>query len=172
MPNRVTLIRHAAPVSRADLDPSAWSLSPAGRRAATALRLRVTTGTTLAASAETKAIETLCLAADRERDELHVDRRFGEVVRPGEPFDDDHRNRRLAWVIGRPDDRHQGWESPEQAAARFQAGIDDLGGRVVVATHGMVLTAWLVSRGVVGSGSEAGSFWLGLAFPDVITTDR
>ncbi|GAB3742358.1 histidine phosphatase family protein [Microlunatus parietis] len=95
-----------------------------------------------------------------------------EVVRPGEPFDDDHRARRLAWVIGRPDGRHRGWETPEQAAARFQAGLDDLPGEVVVATHGMVLTAWLVARGVVAAGTEAGSFWTGLAFPDVVTTDR
>lgn len=171
MPSRMTLIRHAAPVSRADLDPGAWSLSPAGRRAAAALQLRIPPGTTLAASAETKAIETLCLAAARERDELHVDHRFGEVVRPGEPFDDDHRDRRLAWVTGRPDDRHRGWETPEQAAARFQAGLDDLAGDLVVATHGMVLTAWLVSRGIVTAGSAAGSFWRGLAFPDVVTVN-
>ncbi|MFC7620421.1 histidine phosphatase family protein [Microlunatus sp. GCM10028923] len=172
MPNRVMLVRHAAPVSQAGLDPGAWPLSPAGRRAAAELRSRIPADATLAASTETKAIETLCLAAGRTADELHLDHRFGEVVRPGEPFDDDHRSRRLAWVIGRPDGRHRSWETPEQAAARFQAGLDDLHGDVVVATHGMVLTAWLVARGVVAAGAAAGSFWTGLAFPDVIATER
>ena len=172
MPRRVTLIRHAAPETRAEIDPAEWPLSAAGRRAAAELATRVPNGVALASSTEAKAIETLCLAAGRTPAELRLDHRFGEVVRPGEPFDDDYMNRRLAWVVGRPDDRHNTWETPEQAARRFQQGIDDLEGDVVVATHGMVLTAWLVSRGVIMPGAEAGAFWTELAFPDVVTTDR
>ncbi|WP_152361359.1 histidine phosphatase family protein [Microlunatus speluncae] len=171
MPRRVTLIRHAAPMTSADVDPAEWRLSPAGRRAATALGPRIPEPAALASSTELKAVETLSFATGRAAAELHLDRRFGEVVRPGEPYDDDHRSRRLAWVEGRPDDRHRTWESLAQAAARFQAGLDDFDGDVVVATHGMVLTAWLVSRGVVRPGAEAGDFWTRLAFPDLINTD-
>ncbi len=171
MPRRVTLIRHAAPESRADVDPAEWPLSPPGRRAAAELAAQIPPEAALASSTEAKAIETLCLATGRMAAELRLDHRFGEVVRPGEPFDNNYRNRRLAWVVGRPDDRHHTWETPEQAATRFQQGLDSLEGDFVVATHGMVLTAWLVSRGVITAGTEAGAFWTKLAFPDLVSTD-
>jgi broad specificity phosphatase PhoE len=124
----------------------------------------------LAASDEVKAIETMSLAAGVEPAVIHIDGRFGEVHRRGEPFDDNHRARRRAWVEGRPDDRHDSWETPEQAGHRFQRGLDDLDADVVaVASHGMVITSWLVLIGQVPRGNAAGDFWENLAFPDVVT---
>lgn len=70
------------------------------------------------------------------------------------------------------DARHEGWERPDDASRRFAAGIDVLDGNVmVVATHGMVLTAWLQHIGVVGPGDEAADFWERLALPDVVELD-
>lgn len=59
------------------------------------------------------------------------------------------------------------------AAARIdevcaQWDDDDL----VLATHGMVTTAWLVGAGLLGAGEEAGRFWENLQFPDLITVER
>ena len=118
----------------------------------------------LASSREAKAIETLCLATGRDRHRLHIDDNFGEVQRV-EPFDDHHHSRRLAWVRNELDDRHIGWETPSQAAVRFQAGLDAIDDDVVVATHGMVMTAWLVARGIVEPGPSAGACWIRLTVP-------
>jgi broad specificity phosphatase PhoE len=121
---------------------------------------------TFAASAERKAIETLRAAVHAD---FTTDERFGEVRRPNEPISDDVRPARRAWVAGALDRRHEGWESPRAAADRFGAGLDALPGEaVVVATHGMVLTSWLVTVGVVRPGEEAAEFWSGLVLPDVI----
>lgn len=117
-------------------------------------------------------METVCLAAAAERSAIHIDDRFGEVRRPGEPFDDNHRERRRAWIEGRPDVRHELWETPEQAAARFREGLDRIDADViVVGTHGMVLTAWLIALGRVGSGDRAGEFWSNLRCPDLLTLE-
>lgn len=98
-----------------------------------------------------------------------MDARFGEVRRPLEPINDEFRDRRRAWVAGALDRRHDGWETPADAAGRFAAALDNLDGDVVViATHGMVLTTWLQHIGVVGPGDEAADFWERLALPDLI----
>jgi len=111
------------------------------------------------------------LAAGRDRHRLHIDDNFGEVQRV-EPFDDHHHSRRLAWVRNELDDRHIGWETPSQAAVRFQAGLDAIDDDVVVATHGMVMTAWLVARGIVEPGQSAGACWIRLTFPALVTAQR
>ena len=124
----------------------------------------------LASSAEVKAIETLCLAASVAAEEIRIDDRFGEVMRPGEPFDGDYKARRLAWIMGEPDPRHETWETPDEAARRFQAGLDALGDdAIVVASHGMVITAWLISIGHIAPGAGAGDLWQHLTFPDLRT---
>ncbi|MBO0811350.1 MAG: histidine phosphatase family protein [Microlunatus sp.] len=170
MPGTVIIVRHAEPEVRADLPPASWPLSPAGRLAAAGLHGTLPAAAGLASSSELKAIETICLAAAVEPEAVTVDDHFGEVRRPGEPFDDHHRDRRLAWITGRPDARHAAWETPEQAARRFQDGLDQLDGEiVVVGTHGMIITAWLVAIGEVRPGDAAGACWQQLAFPDVLT---
>lgn len=165
----VLIVRHAMPDVRDDIAPSAWVLNADGRAAAAGLRGRLPEQAHLASSPEPKALETLTLAAGVEPDAVAVDHRFGEVRRPGEPVDDDHRNRRFAWVSGRPDERHRTWETRAAAAERFQAGLDAIDAdRVVVGSHGMVLVAWLISRGVIEDGAVAGRYWSDLGFPDLI----
>jgi broad specificity phosphatase PhoE len=125
------------------------------------------------ASDEVKAYETL-LCARSGATEVRQDARFGEVQR-AEPFDDDFRSRRRGWVEGRLDDRQAEWESASDAAARFDATVNDyleLGRPLVIGSHGMVITAWLVRIGVVAPGRVAGDFWDALEFPDLIEIDR
>jgi broad specificity phosphatase PhoE len=170
---KVTLVRHAMPLVSAALDPASWPLSPEGRRAAGSLRegLPADAGLWLA-SRELKALETLqCLAPDGHRPILR-DPRFDEVQRD-EPFDDEFPSRRRAWVEGELDARHAGWETPWEAGVRFDEAVRSHAeqGPLLVCSHGMVMTAWLVHRGVVQPGSTAGRFWDALAFPDLVEVD-
>jgi broad specificity phosphatase PhoE len=168
---RITLVRHAEPDVTPSTDPALWPLSAAGRLGAERLRPRLPLGTAVwVASTEVKAYQTLeCLAGDDQREILR-DERLDEVRRH-EPFDDDFRSRRRAWVEGRLDDRHEGWEPPRAAAARFEEAVRAHGGpgaSLVIGSHGMVITAWLVHRRRVRPGSEAAAFWESLAFPDLV----
>lgn len=166
---RVVLVRHAMPVVEPDRPPDHWPLSPAGRAAAALLRGRLPADAVPVSSPETKALETLALALDLPADRIRTDRRLAEIARPGEPVDDDVLHRRLAWVTGRPDHRHTTWETPAAAAARFSAALAGIDADdVVVGTHGLVSTAWLVSIGQVAAGEAAGTFWQQLGLPDVI----
>ncbi|MFD6137907.1 histidine phosphatase family protein [Isoptericola sp. NPDC060257] len=166
---RVTVVRHAAPHVSDDVPPHAWPLSAAGHAAARGLRLP--DGAHAVASDERKAVETLSLALGGA--DVPTDPRFGEVRRPPEPVSAEFREARRAWVEGAPDARHDGWESAADAARRFDDAVREHagGGDLVVATHGMVLTAWLVATGHVAPGPPAGEFWLGLRLPDVVTVD-
>ncbi|MCZ2261010.1 histidine phosphatase family protein [Isoptericola sp. QY 916] len=166
---RVTVVRHAAPHVTDDVPPHVWPLSPSGRAAARGLRLPE--GARAVASDERKAVETLSLALGVA--DVPTDPRFGEIRRPPEPVSPEFREARRAWVEGAPDTRHDGWESAEGAARRFDDAVRDHAGRgdLVVGTHGMVLTAWLVATGRVAPGPSAGAFWLGLRLPDVVTVD-
>lgn len=97
------------------------------------------------------------------------DPRFNEVGRGGEPWGGNFLELRREYVDGHA---HPGWEPHDLAAERFDAGVADFqrlaaGRPVAIATHGMILTAWLVSRGVMAAGG-AGDFWSSLRFPDCI----
>lgn len=163
---RVHLVRHAAPTARSDVDPAKWPLSKSGRTAAGRLAPSLPPAAFLLSSTEVKAIETLTLASGSRP---VADERFCEVRRPGEPFDDDVISRRRAWVEACLDERHAGWETPGQAAARFADGVHAYPHHdLVVATHGMVMTAWLVSIGALLEGTPAAERWAALQFPDLV----
>jgi len=167
---RILLVRHAEPQVSPTVDPRRWPLSEAGREAAGALLGRLPRTGRWVASSELKALETLQCARPDESVPVSQDDRFDEVRRI-EPFDDDVVTRRRAWVDGRLDDRHRGWETPLEAAARFDEAVRDhaaAGPTLVVGSHGMVVTAWLVhARGTVAA-QDAGAYWEGLGLPDVI----
>jgi broad specificity phosphatase PhoE len=165
----IILVRHAEPVAVRQQAPGRWPLSEAGRRAARRLRDRLPGSGVWVSSTETRAYETLACAREGART-IARDPGFDEVRRD-EPFEDGFRARRRAWVEGELDDRHAGWESPRDAADRFDGTVQlyvmpDV--PLVVASHGMVLTAWLVhGRGWLAP-EDAGDFWEGLSFPDVV----
>jgi broad specificity phosphatase PhoE len=163
------LVRHAEPDVRPDQDPREWVLSTAGRRAASALAARLPTDATWVSSTERKAWETLRCATAEQVEVVH-DPGFDEVLRD-EPFDDGFRARRLAWVTGLLDSRHAGWETPAETAARFDLAVGrhaESDRPLVVASHGMAMTAWLLHQGHLGDAGAAGEFWTRLAFPDVV----
>lgn len=165
---QIHLLRHAMPETWPEVTPSAWTLTPSGRDAARAMGRRLPRGVTVLSSAERKAIETARCATGREP---LIDPRFGEVERPGEPFDDEARERRGAWIRGETDARHKRWESMIEAARRFTAGVADqrAGGDLLIATHGMVMVAWLVSIGRLDAAPTAEEYWASLTFPDLVT---
>lgn len=166
------VVRHAQPAVSPDGDPRSWPLSETGRNAARRLGHRLPRTGRWVSSTERKAYETL-LYAGHSSIAVTKDPGFDEVRRE-EPFDDDFKARRRAWVDARFDDRHSGWESPQEAAERFELAVREHFANaetVVVATHGMVLTAWLVHARQRLAPTEAGSFWERMTFPDIIRVD-
>ena len=171
---KVTLVRHAAPSASSTVSPTRWPLSRDGRREARALRHRLASHEGLwIASRELKALETLQCLTLTEHGPILQDTRFDEVRRD-EPFDGDFRSRRRAWVEGRLDARHAGWETPNEAASRFDDAVRAYAARsdqLVIGSHGMVITAWLIHTERVQPGAAAGRFWEALAFPDLFEVD-
>lgn len=163
----VRLLRHAMPEQVPGVDPARWVLGPAGLAAASGLRGAVPGGACVLSSPEPKAVATAEAATGVPP---RCDPRFAEVRRPLEPFGGEVRARRGAWVAGRLDERHEGWETPAQAAARFAEGVAAYRDDLVVATHGMVMTAWLVVAGHV-SPDAAEAFWRELSFPELIVVE-
>ncbi|WP_256838952.1 histidine phosphatase family protein [Ornithinimicrobium faecis] len=168
--SRVLILRHAMPHLDRSVLPQDWALSSEGRAAAESLRGQLPPEAHRWASAERKAQETLQLALPGS---FKIDSRFNEVQRPNEAMEADVKPRRRAWVAGLLDERHKNWEGPATAAARFDAAVRGApDGDLVVATHGMVLTAWLCSIGHLASGEQAAQFWGNLSFPSVIEVAR
>ena len=170
---RVFVVRHAAPQASPVVDPKMWSLSVAGRSAAADLRGRLPASGLWVSSSEVRAYETLTLARPPRTLTVTQDCRFDEVHRV-EPFDDDFKARRRAWVQGCLDERHSGWETPSEAAARFDAAVSELvlkSSPLVVGTHGMVLVAWLLHARRAIDQVDAGEFWESMTFPQVIEVE-
>lgn len=175
MPGRATnlrdvlyLVRHAMPIVCAAVPPETWHLSPQGRAAASALMRTLPPEPRLFSSDEPKAWETVGGSEGVTRDP-----RFREVTRPREEWEGNYLELRRRYVAGTP---HPGWERQADAAERFRTGVaaiehDELADGnerpVVIATHGMVLTTWLVSVGAVRQ-SKAAQFWSDLRFPDCL----
>lgn len=159
------------PDVEATVDPAAWVLSADGQVAARATTIANIGDSLLLASTEVKALQTVALMAECAVGDVTADPDFGEVRR-GEPFDAHFRQRRRAWVGGDADHRHAGWETFAEAGARFDAALGRYRGDLVVGTHGMILTAWLVRIGHVPPGESAARFWESLGLPDVVTIER
>jgi broad specificity phosphatase PhoE len=152
------------PAADPTLPPARWQLSAAGIEAAA--RLRLPPHAHLVASDEPKASGTVRVAAGGAH--VVVDADFAEVRRQ-EPWDDDYRQRRRAYVSGSD---HAGWEPRASVAARFDAAVARHAREdrpLVVGTHGMAMTCWLASRGLIDG--PAGDFWAALAFPDVVDVE-
>ena len=166
---RLHLLRHAMPDPAPHLPPSVWALATQGRHAAITIGRRVPKGVRVLSSAERKAIQTARLATGQEP---RQDSRFGEVAKPGEPYGSPFRERRGPWVRGDPDERHRGWETPVDAARRFSQAVEDHpDDDLLIATHGMVMVAWLVSIGRLHAGRAAEEYWAALTFPDLVTVE-
>lgn len=165
----VSFVRHALPDVDPKSPPSEWMLTSAGIEAAKALNLA--RSALVISSPEIKALQTVALATGTQKGAVVVDPAFREVDRI-EAVHNGYRAARLAWVSGALDHRHQGWESPESAANRISEALRHYDApHLVIGTHGMVLTAWLVSTGVVEPHAPAVAFWEQLPFPAIVTVD-
>jgi broad specificity phosphatase PhoE len=172
----IRLVRHAPPAATPDAPPPSWPLTPEGRTLAAALVPALPADALLFSSPEPKAWQTLepaAAAGPVPRPVVH-DPRFGEVRRPPDTWAGGWRAERQAYVAGT---LHPGWEPQADVAARFDAGLDAAlaaaggsGPGVVVASHGMAITCWLVSRGIVAA-ADAAEFWSTLRQPDLLAVD-
>ncbi|HVV35158.1 MAG TPA: histidine phosphatase family protein [Acidimicrobiales bacterium] len=147
------LVRHAKPLVDPTIPPAEWDLADGAREAATELGSRLR-GTRVLASTERKAIAT---AEALGLGPVRTSEAFCEVGRPW--YDDGDAMARDAqrWFAG---ERVDGWEPFADAVHRFGSAVD---GQSVVVTHGTVMTAWLLSRGVL---TEPFAFWRDLRMPD------
>jgi broad specificity phosphatase PhoE len=157
------LVRHAMPLVSPDLAPGAWPLTSEGRVLGEQLMRVLPDGAYLVSSDERKAWEASASVAPAAA----RDPRFNEVARSGEPWGDGHRRLRRLYVQGA---EHAGWETQSAVARRFDSGVRDHtrraeGHPVVLVTHGMALTVWLVSQGII-TPEDAARFWSELEFPD------
>lgn len=168
----IHLVRHATPEVVAGTVPALWELSASGRTKSVELSSRLPEGGVWASSTETVAVETVRLAAPAGTTALHH-AGFDEVRRT-ERHDGDFHDRRRAWIENRFDERHAGWETPKAAAARFDQAVNEVresGQSLVVVSHGMVMTAWLVHAHKTLTVGDAVAFWHSLKFPDVVVVD-
>lgn len=142
-----------------------WQLSADGHRAARALTLP--SPHYLVASEEPKAIQTLAWAGH-----VTTEARFNEVARNTDETATDWHVIRRRYVAG---EQFSDWEPHAEAARRFDAALSShldtavsSGRHLVVATHGMVLTVWLVNRRLI---TAPAAFWHGLRLPEKLTID-
>lgn len=160
------LVRHAEPAASPEVDSRDWPLTAEGRTAALDLMAELPVDAVFMSSGERKARETLVGVV-----QPRIDLRLNEVVRADESWSGDFRTRRRRWVEGHA---VPGWESRSAAARRFDAAIaagsDSNPRSLVAASHGMVITNWLVHRGLLPA-ERAGEFWSQLAFPDCLVVD-
>jgi broad specificity phosphatase PhoE len=159
----IILVRHAMPKLEPGVDPAQWTLSDDGLAAARSAGHLLPAGAVLVSSDEPKAHATLTAMVPGRP--LTLDRRLREVARPVEPFDDDFRSARLAYVAGDPPD---GWEPSIAVAARIDAAITDHqtpGRPLVLAGHGMAFTTWLSAHRLI---ADPRAFWSDLRLPDLV----
>jgi broad specificity phosphatase PhoE len=149
------VVRHALPEVVPGVAPHLWELGPEGRAAARALAARIDP-TRVVTSDEPKARQTAEEIAAPHGAEIVVDARLREVARPA-AWDEGYRDTALRYVAG---EALAGWEPHEAVVARFAAAC---GAGDVIVTHGLAMTLWLASEGLVAA---RGPFWAQLAFPD------
>ena len=149
-------VRHAPVELQLDRPASTWELSEEGRADAEALARRLAPVARVLSSPEPKAVATAEPIARLSHVAVETDARLREVERADNaPTYDAHRDAVRRYLAGEPVD---GWESRDDALARFRAAVEGVDGAVVV-THGTVLSLFL------GYGFDE---WNSIALPDVI----
>lgn len=159
-------MRHARP-DEAGERPGTWGLASDAiadaRRLGAALRDVVADGAaTVACSTERKAIET---AEALGLGGIHPDDRLREIDRPWYAVEQSFQDAVRHYLTGAP---VAGWESLDDAAARFSSAIADLGDTHIVVSHGTIMSAWLSQQ---IHDLDAVSVWDELQMPDAWFVD-
>jgi broad specificity phosphatase PhoE len=161
------LIRHALTVATPEVPSRDWALHPdaAGACAQLAEQLEGPFAPVIVASTELKAERTAELIAGHLGLRVETDNGLCEVERPwlGEG---EYEAAVARYLAG---EQLEDWEPREAAVARFSPAIAGAlaqpgGGTVLVVSHGLVVTLFMVKV----TGVEPMPFWQGLAFPDAI----
>jgi broad specificity phosphatase PhoE len=162
----LVLVRHGRP-DMTDQRPDTWGLADDGidaaRRLGLSLRTVVSKGaSTVVCSTERKAVET---AVALGFGGVRSDERLREIDRPWYDDQREFLNAARRYLTGAA---VHGWESLNDAAARFDSAITELDDSVVVVSHGTVMSAWL-SRQIPDL--DAVGFWEQLEMPDAWLVD-
>lgn len=162
----LVLVRHACP-DMTDHRPETWGLADDGigdaRRLGLALQTTISNrAATVVCSTEPKAVET---AAALGFGAVRTDARLCEVDRP---WHDDRRDFVDAVHRYLTGTAVPGWEPLDDAVARFDSAVTELGDRAVVVSHGTVMAAWL-GRHIPDL--DAVGFWEDLEMPDAWLVD-
>jgi broad specificity phosphatase PhoE len=165
---RLVLIRHAQPLVVDGTPADEWPLTNQGKFQAGTLERRLAGGSstvTAYTSPERKARETAALAlpsvAGNVREQLR------EVKRPWYSKSREFTDAVADYLRG---EVVEGWESSEEIAARLASLKDEFstGERIVVVSHGVLLTTWIHHE--IGLEDPLG-FWSNLRMPDAWELD-
>ena len=160
---RLVLVRHAQPLVADGTPADQWPLTDQGRYDAGELGRRLADGsatTIVYTSPERKARETAALAFPS--DAAHVREQLSEVKRAWYAKPEEFAHAVANYLGGEVVD---GWERREDALARLASPKADCTPweRIVVVSHGVLLTTWLHHvRGL----EDPFRFWSNLRMPD------
>jgi len=164
----LVLVRHAEPLVTADTPGARWPLTDKGNEDALSLGARIAdqfTPTSVWTSPEKRAHETAMLVCSAVP--VLVRQELSEVKKPWYATADEHAKAVNRYFRGESLD---GWESRAEAVARLAQLKEEAGSseQVVVVTHGVILTSWLVHE--IGL-DDPFSFWSNLRVPDAWELD-
>lgn len=167
---RLIMVRHSLPEFVAGVPASEWRLSAEGRRRCERLagRLAVYDLAVIVTSEEPKALETGQMVARilelpcESAPGLHEHER-GVV---GDVDSQEQFRAQVVRLFQRPDERVMGYETANQAHARFAAAVDRVvaqhpSGNLAIVSHGTVMTL-LIAR---ANGLDPVPFWKRLGLP-------
>jgi broad specificity phosphatase PhoE len=160
------LIRHASPAIQPEVPARDWQLSDQGIEEARAIA-EVAGGwaiEALYASSEPKARTTALIVGDAVGLSVNVADAFDELRMPDWISNSDEFNQ-VVQAILEGQEAGGGYESAEQAAARFAAGVrivEDGPFPAAIVSHGRILTSWLAARGSI---EDAFAFWRSIPMP-------
>ncbi len=168
---RLVFVRHAEPVVTEGVPAAEWSLTDRGREGAAAL------GAKLARSAESSTDITVWTSPERRAHQTAeiavpsvaalVREQLREVRKAWHPTTDDLARAVARYLRG---EVVEGWERREEVVARLAQLKADFrpGERLVVVSHGVLLTTWLDQE--IGL-DDPFSFWADLRMPDAWELD-
>jgi broad specificity phosphatase PhoE len=164
----LVLVRHAEPLVAADVPGERWLLTDKGKEDARSLGARIAerfSPRSIWTSPETRAHETARLVCPAVP--LFVREELSEVKKPWYPSADEHAKAVSRFFRGESVD---GWESRADAVARLSKLKGEAGSseQVILVTHGVILTSWLVHE--IGL-DDPFSFWSNLRVPDAWELD-
>lgn len=151
VPDRLILVKHAAPAIVPGIPARQWYLSDPGRQSIPRLAqaLQPFQPERIVTSLEPKAIETARLTAAALRLPWNTSAGLHEHDRSNEPYDDlTTFEDKIRLAFSTPDELVYGRETANQALARFQGQIDSLAKahpeeKLAVVSHGTVISLFV-----------------------------